>query len=141
MIKKILVVLILLAIIGGGVGYYLFTKKVPGLEDVQADYKLSADELYDQLSANEQEATAKYSDKVIEVSGKIISASATDTTYVVILKAVNSDMGGINCSFKPVPADAGKNLVPEKSTSLKGRFVGFDDLFGSVQLKDCVPAQ
>lgn len=141
MLKKILIVGLLLLLIGGGIGFYLFNKKVPGLENVKADFSLTADELMDEILGDEMAATTKYNEKVIEVTGKVLSSSASDTTFVVMLEAVNSDMGGINCSFKGVPANAVQDFSEGKMASLKGRFTGYDDLFSTVQLKDCVPAR
>jgi hypothetical protein len=139
--KKLLLIALLLGAIGAAVGYYMFNKKVPGLENIPADFTLTADELFDALAENESEATAKYADKVILVSGKVLSIAESDTTIAITLSAANADMGGINCSFRNKPSAQEWSTKEGDDTQVKGRFVGYDDLFGIVQLKDCVPAR
>jgi len=141
MLKKILIVGLLLLLIGGGIVFYLLNKKVPGLKYIKADFALTADELMDEMLGDETAATAKYNEKVIEVTGKVLSTSSSDTTFVVMLEAVNSEMGGVNCSFKGVPENASQDFAEGKTAALKGRFTGYDHLLSNVQLKECVPAR
>ena len=102
--KKIIVFILLILMIGGAIGFYQFNKKVESLENTAADYSLSSDDLFDAFDQDESNAQAKFAGKVIEVKGEVLRMNQNDSTQSLSLKAVNSMMGGgVNCSFpKPI---------------------------------------
>lgn len=119
---KTLIALIVTAIllIALGTGYYMFNRKVPGLENIKPDFTLSADELYDEFERNEEAAFLKYGNKVILVTGVVESVKENDSLLNIIVKADNALTGGVNCSFskkitRPVPGD---------KIEIKGRCIG-----------------
>lgn len=117
--KRILLIILLLLAIGGGVGYYMFTKKVPTLENQKADFELTANQLFDEFDADENAALAKYENKVIDVTGNVVSVKENEGTWNIILEAENAMAGGINCSFSK---DPGKLT---DSHTIRGRCQGF----------------
>jgi len=117
--KKILITFLFLLAIGGGIGFYMFNKKVPTLEKTKADFELTANELFDEFENDENAALTKYEDKVIDVTGTIISTKENDGTWNVILEAENAMAGGINCSFSKDPGELGK------THTIRGRCQGF----------------
>ncbi len=120
--KKLLILtVIILVLAGGGVGFYLFNKKVGGLEKVKADYYLTASMLYDAYETQEQEANAKYLDKILVVKGKVEKIEVDENYSSIILKADNAMTGGVNCSFKHKINGVNKGDV----ISIKGRCQGF----------------
>lgn len=129
--RTIFIVLILFILAGLGTGFYMFTKKVPGLEDIKADYTLTADEVFNSFDSNEDEASKKYIGKVIKVTGKVISKKEADNQYTITLEAENAIAGGINCSFRENPG------IIEKETmiTVKGRCQGF---LMNVVLNNCI---
>lgn len=120
--KYILITIGLLILIGGGVGYYMYNKKVPTLEDVEPDFVISANDLFNAFDSNETEALAKYENKVIEVTGVVLSATNTDQQSAIILEAEMAMAGGVNCSFKyPQP----KEIANGTTVTIKGQCQGF----------------
>ena len=78
--KKIALVLLVFATAGMVVGVYFYNKPVPGLENEQAAYSLSAGSLYAAFEADENASNAKYLGQVLEVrflSGSISLLPAT----------------------------------------------------------------
>ncbi len=70
--KKFLVALIVLALIGAMWGFYIYYKPVPkSLENVNPDLTISAEQLIRDYKSNETEADKKYLGKLLIVSGKI----------------------------------------------------------------------
>lgn len=116
-----LIGVLLVAFIGAGVGFYLFNKKVPGLEGVTADYTLTADELFDAFDANEGAALTTYENKVVAVNGEVVSVKNQDGRANVILGAANALAGGVNCSFNEEISDLEKG----DQVTIKGRCQGF----------------
>jgi hypothetical protein len=108
-----------LLLIGAGSGVYLFTKKVPGLDRVQTDFELSADDLFLAFETDESAATQMYENRVILVSGKVQSVSEDGLN--LILATNNGLMGGINCSF-PAPLKA---IQVGEQIQVKGLCQGF----------------
>ncbi len=98
--KKLLIAALLVLLAAGGIGFYLFNKKVPGLANATPDFHHTADELYDAFDRDEAEANTMYTGKIIDVSGLILSVKNTNETANVVLEAANAMAGGINCSFK-----------------------------------------
>lgn len=98
--KKVLfLIIIIVALIGGGSVYYLFNKKVKGLEKVKADFTITSTKLYDAFETQEQEANTKYLNKILLVEGRVEKVEINNNYSSIILKADNAIGSGINCSF------------------------------------------
>lgn len=128
---KIALSLISLFIVGLLVGMYYYNKKVPGLENAEADYTLTANELFNEFDTDEAAANKKYLNKVIAVSGEVISVNSEKENSTLSLKADNAMIGGINCSFRTALDQVEKN----RTITVKGRCQGF---LMEVILNNCV---
>lgn len=130
--RNIILAIIAIALIGGVYGLYQFNKKVPTLESATPDFQLTANQLYNAFDKNESEATGKFQEKVIEVTGTVFRTKSDTTQLNIILKAENSMTGGVNCSLRDLDAQ-----VPEKGSqvTLKGKCQGF---LMDVVLNNCV---
>ena len=87
--KKILIALIVLAVIGAGYGYYMYNKPVESLESKEADVTISADQLISDYGSDEKTANEKYLGKVVVVSGKIGTITNEDGKKKVNLETSN----------------------------------------------------
>lgn len=116
MIKKVMIVLAFLIVVGVGLYLYLF-KNHRDISSESADYKLSVKELQQQFAENDTLANRKYADKTIEVYGKITDIDLPSHTVTIDEK--------LSAVFKDSVLD---HLAVEKQTLIKGRFVGYDDL-------------
>ncbi len=130
--KKLLAFAGILLLCGVGWGFYLYNKPHSGVENITPAVTIAAPAFYQQYSANEKDADAKFLDKVIEVSGTVSDIQKTDTTINIILKV--SDMGGVNCSLS---IRDNKLQVPSVGSAviLKGRCTGY---LMDVELVDCI---
>ena len=122
--KKILITLVLLVALGAGMGYYMYAKKVPTLESVTADYKVDANDLILEFEADEAAALQKYEDKVLEVTGEIISVKNDSTNSNILLEAEESMMMDVvSCSFKYTqPSEVKKGMT----ATIRGRCQGYN---------------
>lgn len=118
---KIFASIVIIGLLGAAVGYYLFTMKVSGLENVKPDFELTADELFDAFEENESASLVKYEGKVIAVTGMVARIKSSELTSNVTLEAKNAMAGGINCSFNGMVSSISKG---DKIT-VKGRCQGF----------------
>lgn len=133
-LKKYILLGILIAVLfGGGTGYYMFNKKVPTLENTAPDFILTADELFDSFETNEKQALLKYENKIIEVTGVVISVKNNKEDSNITLEAEMAMIGGINCSFKH---KQDQDIAKGSTVSIKGKCQGFlmDVILNNCQL-------
>jgi hypothetical protein len=98
-VKIALGVVLLLVIVIIGVALYYYNLKPKDLQEVKPDFFLSATELQQAFDLNEADATTKYVNKVVEVTGEILSARPGEKgSYNIALKTGN-ESSMVNCNF------------------------------------------
>ena len=128
--KKVIVFLSVIGLLALLYGFYLFNKKTESLQNVEPDFVITADELYMDFSQNEKSALKKYEGKVLQVTGKIIMVTQTDSISNILLQSEQALLGGVNCSFNKLD----DVLQTEDLVSVKGQCQGF---ITSVVLNNC----
>lgn len=120
--KTKLGVVILLIIIFAGLATYKFIyKSHRDIAGEDAQFTLSAKALLQEFVANDSLANAKYADKTIVVSGEVSDFDAESHAVVVD--------GVLSATFKDSAEVATAGPI-----TLKGRFVGYDDLLGELKM-------
>ena len=121
---KIVLVVIFLAIAGFfGARYYAYHGGKRDIQSEKAAFTLTSTEILKDYTTNQEAASKKYLNKPIEVSGVVTSAKDS----IVTLDS------NVSCKLTAINKDA---KVGQKAT-IKGRVVGFDDLFGELKLDQC----
>lgn len=95
--------------------------------DIQTEtsiYDLSSQELLEEFQINSDDSESKYLDKTITVSGNI--------THVDLQSIVIDDV--VFCQFKE---KRNFNLKESENITIKGRFLGYDDLLEEIKLDQC----
>lgn len=131
MMKKILLIILVLAVAGIGAGVYLWNKAPAKVEDSKSS-AISADDLAIAFTGNEQQANSKYLNKVLDVSGIITEVSKNQDGKTVIMLGVASDpLSGVQCTMREngVKAEIGKPIT------IKGFCNGYTLV---VLLSDCI---
>jgi len=132
-VKIALGVVLLLVIVIIGVALYYYNLKPKDLREVKPDFFLSATELQQAFDLNEADATTKYVNKVVEVTGEILSAKPGEKgSYNIALKTGN-ESSMVNCNF-PVLSDPEAFHVGD-SITLRGVCSGY---LMDVLLNNCV---
>lgn len=125
--KKGIIIILAIAVLGGiGAYFYVFHKPHRDPSAEAATFQIMSVEIAQEFGNNEAAATEKYLDKVVEVKGTVLEVDGS----TVILDNVVSCAGATVEAFNGV--QEGDELV------VKGRVIGFDDLFGEVKLDNCV---
>ena len=119
--KTLVLILIIATLVVVSVGFYLFNKKVGGLEKVKADYTIAATMLYNAFETHETEANKKYLDKILLVEGRVEKVEVDEKYSSIILKADKALAGGINCSFNHQIKGVSKGDM----IAVKGRCQGY----------------
>jgi predicted extracellular nuclease len=87
--KKILLLVLALGIVGAGIGYYMYNKPVASLERKKADVEVTADQLIMAYETDEKAADAAYLGKVVQVKGKVSAVAQEDGTTKIQLETSN----------------------------------------------------
>ena len=118
--KKVLIALVALGLIGAGIGFYMFNKTVPSTASMNSDYIMGADELLSAFENDENSANLKYLDKVIQVQGSVEKFETKDGKTTVYLNADNP-LSNIICQLEePI-----SNITQGQSITLKGICTGY----------------
>lgn len=135
-IYKIGLIVGLIIIIAGAVtGFYLYNKQHKDLGKAKPDFVITATDLLKEFEKDEAAASAKYVNKIIEVSGTIESLNTgEDNTLSIILKT-DSDFSTVICTF--LQAQDREEFKTGDEISLMGECSGFltDVLLNNCSLK------
>ena len=129
--KKILLLLLFVAAIAAGIGYYLWNKPHRTAADEKPFVTLTSRALLTEFATNESATTEKYRDKVIQISGALIKAAADSSGNVQVVLEAGDEMNTVSVTLMngaTVPTE-----TPGTMIEVKGICNGFlpDDLLGS----------
>jgi hypothetical protein len=119
--KRILVFAgVILCLTAMAIGYHLYNLPRTTAVDIKADKKVTATELYDAFTKDEQTANTKYANKVLEITGAVRDVQKSGKELSILLSGGGSE-GGVNCTLvQDVPAPRIGAMV-----NIKGRCTGF----------------
>lgn len=123
--KKVLIILIVLALAAFGVYQYAY-KAHRDIASEEATYTATVKEVYEAFVANDSLANAKYLDKTIAIRGKVTNIDDVNQMYTLDEK--------LSVRFS---AKLPKKIRLQDSVHVKGRLVGFDDLLEEIQMDQC----
>jgi hypothetical protein len=134
MLRKIIFFLLLSGVTAGLVGLFLYNKKMPSMATEQSELSVGAYQMFDEYSTDEAAATAKYSGKVVAVTGQVRQSSTLeDGTPKVILETGKEF--GVLCEFDPNTKHTRTTFQPGEIVTIKGECAGLNF---DVQLSRCV---
>ena len=107
--------------------YFIWNKPHKDYSTMKTDITISSLNFINEFKANSTLATEKYLNQIILVSG-----NTTDK----LTKSVVLD-NGIVCTLDSSSLKALRLIQINNEVSIKGRFVGFDDLFEEIRLDHC----
>jgi hypothetical protein len=140
MLKKILIAGLLLAAIGGSVGYYLWNK--PHASIGKPDIAATATDLATEFGKDEAAATKKFMGDasktlIIQVSGKI-SEVKNDTSGIALSLETGDPLNGVSCVLDKFTKQPRTDYKVGEEVTLKGICTG---KLSDVVIDRCVPVQ
>ena len=124
MSKKAITIVAIIAVIAvAAVGFYkgYLYKSARDIGSEEASFSIPAGQLVGDYEKDAVAADKRYLNKTIEVKGNITSVADS----VVTIDSV------VVCGFDILPAKE------KKAVTVKGRCIGYDELFGEVKLDQC----
>ena len=140
--KKIILLVVLFALIGGG--WYAiseYTRKVKDLSKVKAGVRLDARELIAAFEKDEVKSNGLYLDKIIAVKGPVKAVEKSVKGHYTVILGDATGMSSVRCSMDSIHQQDVSGLSPGSVITMKGACTGFnaDELLGSdVILNRCV---
>lgn len=108
-IKYAIIVVVILAALGAAIGLKMFFKPHADVSKMDADFKVEAVNLMAEFQHDETAATAKYSEKILEISGKLVAKSKLQNgTDILILE---NEMEGISCQLDSSWSTANQSVI------------------------------
>ena len=122
--KKILAILLVVAIILGGAGYYFTQRDFRNdIKYQEAEEKISATDLYATFEMNEEEANMRFLGKTLLVTG-VVLASEKEGVRTTIKLDSGDPLGSIVCEMNTeLQSDFG-NVNEGQSIAIKGECSG-----------------
>ena len=87
--RKIILFILVLGIIGAGIGYYMYNKPVASLENKKPEVEVTALQLVHHYEADEKLADESYLGKLLQVSGKVVDITLEDGKKKISLETSN----------------------------------------------------
>lgn len=121
--KGIALSILAIALLGALGYYYIFYGGARNLATEEAVYTVSSKNIVNEFNSNIEKSNAKYLEKAIAIKGVV---SAVTAKQIILDNTIICDLKEINSAIKK-----GQDLT------LKGRFVGYDDLMEELKLDQC----
>ena len=119
--KKWLIIIILIALIGGSYGLYEYNRGPRDLSSEKADITMDASVLLTAFESDENAANTAYLDKVVKVSGTVLDLSAEGTPSVIL--DAGNPMSTVICEL--ADSESNKELKIGDKVSIKGQCTGY----------------
>jgi DNA/RNA endonuclease YhcR with UshA esterase domain len=121
-IKKIIIGILVLGIIGAFIAYKMYNKPHVNVEEASADISITADKILNDFSSDENSANLKYLDKIIQVNGVI---SEINIEKGIITIETNDDFGSVLCHLSEEASRKISKLQEGQIILVKGICTGF----------------
>lgn len=109
--KYIIGIIVIAILAGAGIGLKMFFKPHADINNLEANFKVEAAKLLDEFQKNETSATARYSEKTLEINGRIVAKSKLENgTDVLVLE---DEMQGISCQLDSSWAKSNQTAIQE----------------------------
>jgi hypothetical protein len=122
--KKILLYLLPIVLIGASVAYFIYNKPHQNMEKADADLNISARELFSAFESDEAAANEKYLEKIVVVKGQIKDISTNEDGNLSLTLASENDMFGVICQMDELTEHPRTDFSVGETVSLKGICTG-----------------
>ena len=110
--KKVGYALLLIVLVAGAVGYYMWNKPHRSIEDARTQ-QISAIELSNAFVADEAKANAQYLNKALTVTGTVAGLEVNASGQQVVFMNGADPLSGVQCTFpqKDETLQVGANIA------------------------------
>ena len=122
--KTLLVIAVCVALIAAFVVYTTFLKTAPSMKNLEAEFKLTAVELYTEFDTDETSANAKFQNRILEITGEVVEVISEEGGNTTIgLKT--EGFGLVKCTLESVPSfEELEQISIGGNLTIKGECIG-----------------
>jgi hypothetical protein len=133
MMKKILVFVLAVAVLGGVYAYKEFNRKPVDTASANPDFATTALTVLAEFQVNDSIAGKKYTDKLLQIDGVVKEITKDEKGFYTIALGDSSSMSSVRCSMDSTFASNVTSIEKGKSVSIKGVCSGYnaDEMLGS----------
>lgn len=124
MLKKVALIIFLLALVGGAIGLYLYFKPARNYRDAKSDITVNAADIIHDFVTDEKSANLKYLNKVVEVHGIVNDISNDDKGLTNINLNVENEMAMVSCAMDSAGEADYSKIVKGSPVKIKGQCSG-----------------
>lgn len=117
----LLIALVIIALAGAYVWFFVYNKKHRDIEKAKADFKLPVTELVKEFEAAHDSAHAKYNGKVIEITGVVDSIIQNDSISSIVFRP--SEKYEVICQVYSKYNEDALKLKKSDNITLKGEYI------------------
>lgn len=131
--KTYIVVALLLIIIAGFIyAYREFNRRNLNVAQESSVYRVDADELIREFTANDSVANARYVGRILSVNGLVKDISKDERSYYTVILGDTAGSSSIRCAIDSIYSGTASAIKPGTSVTVKGTCTGYneDELLG-----------
>lgn len=121
--KKALLVVLVLVVVAGGYGIYLFNMRPPDIRKKSPDFEVTVDSLVSRFEKDEDAATKAMAGKVILVSGRVVGVKMQGAEASMMLGS-SDPLVGVTCTFYPEEKSKLESITAGMMIRVKGQCTG-----------------
>jgi len=126
--KKFVIILALIVVfLGAGISLKMFFKPHADINKLKTEFKMEASSLISEFEKDENSATTKYSEKILEINGELKSKTKMQNGTDLLILA--DEMQGISCQLDSSWASANQSIIQAleigKPITIKGICKGY----------------
>lgn len=107
--RYLLIIVLIAIVIVAAIGLSMFFKPHANVNKMEPDFKVEAAELIDEFQREEEAATTKYREKVLEISGTLASKNQLPNGTTLLM--LEDEMQGISCQIDSAWATANQAVI------------------------------
>lgn len=124
--KKLILILGGLVLMGAGVGLYMYNKPHEKMESAKAEKSIDAKNLYAEYEKDETAADAAFLGKVLEVSGIVKEVHKGEAKENYLVLETEGLMGGVKCQLDHLIKHQNlEQIEPSQNITVKGYCTGY----------------
>lgn len=108
---------------------FVYNKQHPDYENAEAQFSMTATELFQAFKTNKDAASTKYNGKMITLTGKLSKVESADSLVIAVFVFSQGDFGdeGVRCTMLKKFNDAADKLQPDGDFMVKGYCTGYNE--------------
>lgn len=118
-------ILIIVVILIGVIAYNYIYQKHRNISEENPEFIMKVDEIKNEFLSNSQDSEQKYLNKILEITGNLSEFNTKQLTLDQM----------VFCQMKD---SLNQSLQKNNEITVKGRFIGYDDLLEQIKLDQCI---